>query len=286
MPQRVSSGAHPPHRGMSPKVHQHNGQRNPKKPQSRNKDARFSDSDSESGSGSASSRCSSSAGSPPTSVSDHRGRGHLKTHGHVRGPGNPPHPHGSRHERPREHGQNGGPRPQHVPVSPHRAPRAPGPPYPPIQEGSVASHIERIRDDAYLRGRLAERSDARLVEELAQSKMHAQRRPHINQEQSPRRLFMLRTDMDDVPRQFARLSVDDDGVDDVILRREDARRRREFEYRAQRGSILDEDPFEGPPSPSSYTTYSTDGRRRGLHIMEIPDRYSPSPRPRRVRAYY
>ncbi|KAI3337547.1 hypothetical protein HD806DRAFT_518366 [Xylariaceae sp. AK1471] len=299
MPQQNPSGAHQHNgQGNQQKAQQGNQQQpqkgnqqqpqrgNQQQPQKGNKQARHGGSDSDSGSESCSSSCSSSSGSPPTSVSERQGRGHHKDHNHVRVPGNHPHPHVPRHEGPRGYRPSGSPRLQRVSVSPHHSPRAPGPPHPPTREGSVASHIERVRDDAYQRGRMAGMSDARLVEELAQSKIHARPRPRIIQEQSPPRLLRVRTDMDDIPRQFTRLSVYDDDLGDVGLRREDTRRRREFEYRAQRGSILDEDPFESPPSPSSYTTYSTDGRRRGPQIIEIPERYPRSPGPRRARDFY
>ncbi|RWA08134.1 hypothetical protein EKO27_g6958 [Xylaria grammica] len=175
---------------------------------------------------------------------------------------------------------------------PRRSPRAPAPPYPSPGEGSVASHIERIREDAYRKGRLAERTDARLAEELAFSKAHGRPRPHIIQEHSPpplARVYRARSDEDGISRYFNRLSLLDDEEDDVEFRREEARRHREYERRVQQGSILEGgDPFENPSSPSSYA-YSADGRGRGLrrgpHIIEIPERRPLSPRPRRRMPY-
>ncbi|OTB08068.1 hypothetical protein M426DRAFT_317584 [Hypoxylon sp. CI-4A] len=51
---------------------------------------------------------------------------------------------------------------------------------------------------------------------------------------------------DDEISRLRRLSLDDgdDEDDEVVLRRTDSRRRREFDYLLQRGSVMDEDPFD------------------------------------------
>ncbi|KAI1281433.1 hypothetical protein F5Y07DRAFT_296637 [Xylaria sp. FL0933] len=269
--------------------------------------ARHSDSESDSGSDS---RRSSSAASrrgsqtPPSSVSDHRGGGHQHHknrhhHHHVGGGSAPNH---LRHHTPANNVRpgNAGHRPNGSPRL--LPPRPPGPPYPVSSRegGSVASHIEQVREEAFRRGRLAERTDAKLAEELAFSKAHGRPRPHIVQERSPaaargRRLYNNRgrgggggSDDDMLPRYFSRLGLWDDSEDD-----DDLELRREYERRVQHGSILEGfDPFElNPPSPSSSSyTYSTDGvrGRRRPPIIEIPERHYPlsSPRLRRRMSYH
>ncbi|KAI1367744.1 hypothetical protein F5Y08DRAFT_41120 [Xylaria arbuscula] len=237
---------------------------------------------SESESDSDDSRGSSSGGSrrgprgsphtPPSSVSD-RGHRQLKDHhGHhhpIKGAAPPHRPHNPRNERPRI---------GHRSPSPRRSPRIPVPPYPTSENsGSVASHIEQVRRDAYRRGQLRERADARLVEELAD---HGRPRPYIVQDHPSHRLRRVYRDHDDldVPRYLADLSLDDDRYEDYDY--QDGEYRREFERRRQQGSILDDDPFDlSPSSPSSSYTYSTDtglgrGRRRGPQpqIIEITPR--------------
>ncbi|TGJ78930.1 hypothetical protein E0Z10_g9830 [Xylaria hypoxylon] len=286
MPNRNPQGPQvpPQNRPMNHDAHQqHNGGQGHR--QNGKKGGRHSDSETDSGNESHSSRSSSSTG--PSSVSDHRGGGHHNNRHHVGNPANHIHNHLPRHERPAGvHKANGSPQLARTSLSPRRSPRAPAPPYPLSRDdGSVASNIERIREEAYRRGRLAERTDARLAEELAFSKTHARPRPHIIQEHSPPpvRVYRARTDEDDIPRYFNRLSLLDDEEDDVEFHREEARRLREYERRVQHGSILEEDPFEGSPSPSSYT-YSTDGRGRGRRrmpqIVEIPHLLNPRPRRR------
>lgn len=143
----------------------------------------------------------------------------------------------------------------------------------------MATHLERVREDAYRQGRLAERKDA---EDLAFS--------------APRAYGPRGDAKEEVVRRYlAGLSVydDDDDVDDVDVefRRGDARGRREYETRVQRGSILQDDPFESSTTtaPSSYA-YSTDGRvggRGAPPIIRIPGRRPRSPRgPRRMMSYY
>lgn len=139
-----------------------------------------------------------------------------------------------------------------------------------------------MREEAYRRGRLAERQDALLAEDLAFPGAHA----------APR-MYGMRGDVKEeaVRRYLAELSVydDDDAADGVEFRRGDARHRREYETRVQRGSILQDDPFESSTTvPSSYA-YSTDGRARGRGrpIVSIPGRRPLSPvGPRRIVSYY
>ncbi|KAI0191135.1 hypothetical protein EV127DRAFT_428694 [Xylaria flabelliformis] len=254
-------------------VYQQGGQENQQNPNRGVRVMRNSDSsDSESGS-----RSSRRSTTPPSSVSDHRGGGLRKDYPHpdrVRVEVNLPpiHPLGQ-----------GLPRVNESPRRPLT--RTPVPPYPMSHEdGSVASHIERIREDAYERGQ----RDARLARDLPFSNVRGRPRPHIIQEHSPpRRVYRTRSDDDDeITRRVSRLSVyDRDAEDDVAYRREDARRRREFEYRAQRGSILEDDPFATSSSLSSSYTYSTDGR--GHRRVEIhPEPHLSNPRVRRVVSYF
>ncbi|KAI0455666.1 hypothetical protein F5B21DRAFT_187763 [Xylaria acuta] len=322
-----------PSRPVNHGAHQHGGQGHQQNLNRGANGPRRSESSSDSECDSRSSRRSSSSRTrtPPSSVSDHRGRGHHhkdddhhhhQPHHVHHGAGNHPHAHPLGHGLPR---MNSIPRLPRTSLSPHRSPpppRMPVPPYPVSHDGgsgsgSVASHIERIREDAYRRGRL----DARLAEELAfSSSSQAPRgrpRPHIVQVHSPpplppprhilyrdRRRSSDGDDEEEVRRALARLSVydrdddDDDEEDDVVVdyRREDAQRRRrqqqrrrlgEFEYRAQRGSVLEDDPFAASP-PSSYA-YSTDGRGPGPGHRRVE--IHPEPRPltsrvRRVVSYY
>ncbi|KAI1754384.1 hypothetical protein F4782DRAFT_53706 [Xylaria castorea] len=299
-PNHIPPGLHPqgqhpqgPHpqgpQPIRPNMPQHGGpgrQQNKKRGMGGARHSGSSDSESDS----RSSRHSSSnrTHTPPSSISDHRGGGHHKDHPHrVPGAVNHPHAHPLGHGLPRVNSM----------------PRISVPPYPVSHEEdeSVASHIERVREDAYRRGRL----DARLAEELAfSSAARGRQRPRIIQKHSPSppppsRIYRARSDDDDdeVRRVFARLSVYDRDEDEDVdvdvdnYRRGDAsrRRRREFEYRAQRGSVLEDDPFANPSSPSlssSYNTYSADGR--GRRRVEIhPEPHHPlSTRVRRVVSYY
>ncbi|KAI1426711.1 hypothetical protein F5Y12DRAFT_253162 [Xylaria sp. FL1777] len=326
MPNGNAQGPHPGHqnRPMNRDPRQQNGGQGQR---GQNMGRRNSDSESDSDEGSSSGGSRRGSQTPPSSVSDHRGRGphHRPQHKDRHPPPPPPHhhhphqagglpnhlrPHTPRNERPVNLPR---PRPNSSPLfprtslSPRRSPHgpapAPAPPYPVSHDGdgggggSVASHIERIREDAYRRGRLAERTDARLAEELAFTKAAAQGRPRprIVQERSPlggrRGSRLYRTtrggDVDEgmMPRYFARLSLSDDGEDrdrdrgryrdrdrdrdvDEYDEEEDEDVRREYERRVQQGSILEEDAWDlYPPSPttsSSYTYYSAaDGGMRG-----------------------
>ncbi|KAI0969259.1 hypothetical protein F4678DRAFT_169565 [Xylaria arbuscula] len=303
MPNGNQRGPQMPHqnRPMDHNVRQQNDAQGPRHNMARQSD---SDTDTEDDS-----QDSSSGQTPPSSVSDHRGgaQHHRNQHknrqthhvGVGAGPANNPRPQTPRNERPVGAGPN---RPNAIPRTSLSPRRPPVPPYPVSSRdsSSVASHIEQIRNDAFRRGRLAERTDARLAEELAFTRAHARPRPHIVQERaSPRVVYGERRGSDDsLPRYFRRLSVyDDDG--DEELDEEDVELRREYERRVQQGSILEEDPFELNPSSASSTsyTYSTDGirgrgrvrgagtGRRGPQIIEIPERPHP-PRLRRRMSYY
>ncbi|KAI0546231.1 hypothetical protein F4679DRAFT_418197 [Xylaria curta] len=254
-----------PNMPMNRGVYQQGGQGHQQNPNRVRVMGNSDSSDSESGS-----RSSRRSTTPPSSISDHRGGRGRDKGTTVNVAVNPPPIIGQGLPR-----VNGSPR-----LPPFT--RTPMPPYPVSQEsGSVASHIERVREVAYERGQ----RDARLDRDLAYSNARRQLRPHIIQEHSsPRRVYRTRSDDDDeVMRRFSRLSVyDRDAEDDVAYRREDARRRREFEYRAQRGSILEDDPFVTSSSRSSSYTYSTDGR--GPRRVEIHP--EPHPRVRRVVSYY
>ncbi|KAI0527877.1 hypothetical protein F5B22DRAFT_8667 [Xylaria bambusicola] len=275
-PNRPPPGSHP-----NQNAHQHTGgQGRGHNPRAMRHSGSDSDSDD-----SRYSRGSSSGGSrgrthtPPSSVSDrgHRQAKDRHTQHRPNGPANQHRPHTPRNDQHRrDHHRRGGSPPfPHISLPPRR------PPYPVSQDsGSVASHIERIRQDAYRRGQV----DARL-EELVFTKAHDRGRPHIVQERSslhPRRMYRGPDDLD-MPRYLSGLSLGDDDYDDEY---EDDEYRREFERRKQQGSILEDDPFDlNPPSPSSYT-YSTDaglgrGRRRVPQIIEIPQ----SPRLRRRPPY-
>ncbi|KAI0878382.1 hypothetical protein GGS24DRAFT_418280 [Hypoxylon argillaceum] len=191
-------------------------------------------------------------GTPPSSVSDN--------HSYVRDSG-----HRLPHPRPGDAG--GGHRTSGLPrLPPHRAPRAPAPPYPLSHGGdSVASNMERMREHAYQRG----------VED-------GQMRPRVVHEHPAAMYHRVRGGRDaSIDRFFEQLRLDDD-YDDELRRR----RRRELEKRVQRGSVLEGDPFEGSSTSaasSSRYTYSTDGRGRSRAppIIRIPERRPLSPRLRR-----
>ncbi|KAI0200717.1 hypothetical protein F4808DRAFT_470188 [Astrocystis sublimbata] len=241
----------------------------------------------------------SSTNTALSSVSDQRGhrKGHHQHHHHHH------HHHQHRHSQP--HGYkpvrvvNGSSLPCLSPSHPHH--RVPRTPYPSSHESgsSVASHIERVREDAYRRGRI----DARLNQELGYPKAGGRRpRPQVYQEHLPRRRMYRGSeeeedddDDDSLWRRFAHLDVYDrdrrvDGDVDYRHHRHhhhhtDARRRRrEHEDRAQRDSVLDDDPFVlSDPSLSTYT-YSTDGHGR---VETHPETHPlSSSRVRRARIYY
>ncbi|KAI1109996.1 hypothetical protein F5Y14DRAFT_466196 [Nemania sp. NC0429] len=328
----VPHGPHQPNGGpgyrQNPNQGQGQGQRR----------ERHSDPDSDSESDSRASRDTSSGLSgrtPPSSVSGgHPGGGarrhnsHLDDHHqHAHNPGNNrPYAHGpQQHKQPgaaNHHRMNGivpgqqqqqqprASRSPHPHPHPHRPPHAPARPQPLSTEGgsSVATHIERVREEAFRRGRLAERKDALLAEDLAFPFPGAHTHGH-GRALSPTTPRMYGSKEEAVRRYLAELSVyddddDDDADDDVEFRRGsagDARRRREYESRVQRGSILQDDPFEASTTvPSSYA-YSADGRAgagvgvgvglgggRGPPVIGIPGRRPLSPRgpPRRIVSYY
>ncbi|KAI8628625.1 hypothetical protein F5Y19DRAFT_107721 [Xylariaceae sp. FL1651] len=287
----VNQGTHPPN-GRGPQ-RKENGGRGGNKDTDSASDSSYSDCSSLSRSG-------SDGHTSPSSVSDRQGRGHGKNYAHGRG-GDRRRDRSQHRNVPltiREHvrlggrGINSSPQLPRVRVSP----RPPVPPlYPSSRDGSVNSDMERIRE-AYRKGRLEERAEALVAEDIAHERIHRRPTPRIIQERSPPPSYRVRTmvrDDEDIPRRFARLSLHDED-DDVEFLRENARRRREFEYPVHHGSILEEDPFaRNPlsPSPSSHT-YSVDGyghrreflrRYDGPRIIEIPGpRHPLSPQPRRV----
>ncbi|KAI0911468.1 hypothetical protein F4823DRAFT_636411 [Ustulina deusta] len=308
-PVRVPTGnpqgphAPPPNRPMNPAPNQRNsGPGHGPKPR---KAARHNDSESDSESdsyGSSSGVSRRGSQTPPSSVSEHRGHHHPKNrHAHpANGPGTHPHPHPHPHPRPAtprnerpvsRHRPAGNVRLPRTSQSPRRPSRAPAPPpYPDSRNAaSVASHIERIREDAYRRGRLAERTDARVAEELAYTRARSRPRPrpHIVQSRyRGRRGVHVHVDHDDddddemLPRYFSRVSLHGGGGggEGEEEDEEDVEFRREYERRVQHGSIMENDPFavSMPPSPSSLSyAYSTDGRGRcGPQIVETRRRMS------------
>ncbi|KAI0145639.1 hypothetical protein F4776DRAFT_660523 [Hypoxylon sp. NC0597] len=143
-----------------------------------------------------------------------------------------------------------------------RMPHTPGPlPYRPVAS-PIDIDIDRVRDDAYLAGARHERENARISEGHRRAYREARRlrpRPRVISEIrppiSPYRKHTTNSDpeefrrrrvvdVDDEISRFGRLSLDDEDIYDPILRRGDARRRREYEYLLQHGSVLDDDPFD------------------------------------------
>ncbi|KAI1406980.1 hypothetical protein F5Y13DRAFT_183759 [Hypoxylon sp. FL1857] len=151
-----------------------------------------------------------------------------------------------------------GPRMLHTPGPPPRPPVAS-----PID-------IERVRDDAYLAGARDARENARISEQQRayREARRSRPRPHIIPEtrtpilpyrrhssNSDPEVLRRRGDFDDEIRRFGRLSLDDEDGYDSVLRHGDPRRRREYEYLMQHGSVLDDDPFDRD-APSSYSRHS------------------------------
>ncbi|KAI1318661.1 hypothetical protein F5Y16DRAFT_116603 [Xylariaceae sp. FL0255] len=152
------------------------------------------------------------------------------------------------------------------------------PPYP-LSTDSLTSDVERAYREGQREGRMAERKEAREVEEMIRDRVGVRRpSPRIYQEEPVFRVVrQRRRDDDDLARFTTKLSIHDDyDDDDDSLPR---RGRRDFEYRTSHGSILEDDPFERPLAPPSSSSssylYSHDGYRRGgnrrrSHIIEIP----------------
>ncbi|KAI1393244.1 uncharacterized protein F4822DRAFT_384044 [Hypoxylon trugodes] len=139
------------------------------------------------------------------------------------------------------------------------------PPPPPPTASSF--DINRVRDDAFLAGMRHGRGDMQHAQQRAFREAQRSRlNPRIvmgarsPQSPYPRRMASSEHDgpyhwgeLDDEISRFNRLSLDDEEYGyDTVLRRADARRRREFEYHQQRGSVLNDDPFDdhnGHPHP-------------------------------------
>ncbi|KAI1337999.1 hypothetical protein F5Y15DRAFT_139880 [Xylariaceae sp. FL0016] len=265
-----------------------------------------SDTDSCSSRGSSSSRSTSTRMTPTSSQSScasdkhgNRGQTHHKNHGRGRTPS-----------------RNRGGQAKYFGVGVHddrafdNGPRLPhGVPFTPaMPQTGVEEEIERAREDAYIAGRRDERSDALFVEDIMRDETR-RAKPRVVQTRTPPPLFRARTvaihpeefhrqrdlgDDFDMPR-FTNLSLEDSDYE-ADFRREDARRRRMYEYRAHNGSILSEDPFQQPRSPSiSSYAYSRDGhiptdhhgrpygRSVEVPIIEIPHRHTFRSRPLRGR---
>ncbi|KAI1267273.1 hypothetical protein F5Y18DRAFT_334099 [Xylariaceae sp. FL1019] len=163
--------------------------------------------------------------------------------------------------------------------NPHLSPRVPfprhphRPPYPDSRGLSVDSEIGRAREMGYQEGRLAEKADARIAEEIAHDQVRRRPSPRIFHDgPPPARIRVIRTvnrEDDDLSPRLSRLSVFDD--DDVSHRRESIHRRREHEY--AHGSIMSEDPFErDASSSSSYFSHDDHGHR---HVRRFERRYRP-----------
>ncbi|KAI1099159.1 hypothetical protein F4804DRAFT_322664 [Jackrogersella minutella] len=120
-------------------------------------------------------------------------------------------------------------------------------------------HMERVRDDAYLAGFRRAMDQVRMAQQRGCHEGRRSRpKPRIISSTRPptppytRRMASSdpegrrhRVDFDDEIRRFDTLSLDDEyNYDPGVPRQEDARRRREFEYHLQRGSVLEDDPFD------------------------------------------
>ncbi|KAI0834999.1 hypothetical protein F5Y06DRAFT_147504 [Hypoxylon sp. FL0890] len=194
----------------------------------------------------------------------------------------------------RDEGRHGRVSPRHTQyIDPRNGARMPPTPGPPPHPSVVSPiDIDRVRDDAYLAGARHERENARMSEQQRAYREARRLRPRpriIPEMRSPispyRRRSMAssdpeglrrRGDLDDEIRRFGRLSLDEEDGYDPLLRRGDARRRREYEYLLQHGSVLDDDPFDRDAS-----SYSRHGGRR-YHEPYVTDGsdsdYSLSPR--------
>ncbi|KAI0382617.1 hypothetical protein F5Y04DRAFT_40487 [Hypomontagnella monticulosa] len=165
---------------------------------------------------------------------------------------------------------------------------------PPVSPLTPPLDYNRARDDAYLAGIRAGRNDERFAQQRALHEARLRPRPRIistgRSPTSPYRRRMTSSesggyrplgDLDDEISRLNGLSLDDDDGYDNILRRENARRRKEYEILQQRGSVLDDDPFV-PDRP----VYS---KRRGGREMFVTDDsdsdYTVSPRNRRHYRY-
>ncbi|KAI0843880.1 hypothetical protein F5Y00DRAFT_249996 [Daldinia vernicosa] len=159
-------------------------------------------------------------------------------------------------------------------------------PLPPQMTSPV--DIDRATDDAYLAGVLRGRNDARMVQQRARREARYLRpNPRfISAARSPappyRRRISTSNRRGDIDEEILRLnllSLNEDEEDyDTVLRQVDGRRRREFEYLMQEGSVLEDDPFDR--ERPSYPRYS--GRRyEESYVTDDSDSEFSLPRRRR-----
>ncbi|KAI2615289.1 hypothetical protein GGR54DRAFT_650602 [Hypoxylon sp. NC1633] len=158
-------------------------------------------------------------------------------------------------------------------------------------------------DRAYLAGMRDARDNARFTHQRAfDESLRSRPRPHIIHSGLPStppygrymansaaERHSRRRNLDDEIIRFGRLSLDEEEEEeeedededgyDTVLRREDARRRREIEYLLQRGSVLGDDPFnrEVPPYASR-----DGGRYHEPYVTEASDSDFMPPRAHRI----
>ncbi|KAI2636600.1 hypothetical protein GGS26DRAFT_502742 [Hypomontagnella submonticulosa] len=177
-----------------------------------------------------------------------------------------------------------------------RMPSVPGQHLPPRPPLTPPLDYNRARDDAYLAGIRAGRDDERFAQQRAlREAWHSRPRPRVisagRPPDSPYRGRMTSSeaggyrrlgDLDDEISRLDRLSLDDDEGYERVLRREEARRRREYDDLEQRGSVLDDDPFI-----SDRPAYlKRGGRYREMFVTDESDSdYTISPRNRREYRY-
>ncbi|KAI2469028.1 hypothetical protein F4781DRAFT_431860 [Annulohypoxylon bovei var. microspora] len=185
---------------------------------------------------------------------------------------------------------NNGPRVQSTPTP---GPPRPPPPPPPLPMVPPID-IERVRDEAYLEGMRHGRDGARISQERGYREGRRSRyRPQIisaaRSPMPPYRRRMPTSDpeasrhrrnFDEEINRFNRLSLDDEDNYGPVLRRADARQRREFEYLLQHGSVLGDDPFDRDrPSYSRHGSrqyqepYVEDGSDSDLSLPERGNRW-------------
>ncbi|KAI0114689.1 hypothetical protein F4814DRAFT_448523 [Daldinia grandis] len=135
--------------------------------------------------------------------------------------------------------------------------------------------IDRATDDAYLAGVLRGRSDAQMAQQRARREAwYSRPSPRIisgaKSLAAPYRRHVSTSDRrGDIYEELSRLnrlSLEDEDAYDAVLQGVDGRRRREFEYFMQEGSVLEDDPFdrETPSYPRHSgrqyeESYATDG---------------------------
>ncbi|KAI1763089.1 hypothetical protein GGR53DRAFT_388977 [Hypoxylon sp. FL1150] len=132
--------------------------------------------------------------------------------------------------------------------------------------------IDRARDYDCLAGIRDGRGEAWFAQQRAiQGARRLRPKPRIIREARPpnrRHLepqrFDGRESLTDEMNRFGRLSLDAEDGYDTVFRRTGARRRTEFEYLLQRGSVLDDDPFD--KRRSSYARDVTDDSDSDLSL--------------------